>query len=286
MTVKKVDKLIQTAKNLQSLLKELIFCIDDINEVQAQALVAAIDEKFKISDNNCDINSSSLRSMHSERLAAMGQMAAAISHELRNPLSGIKVAAEYLMRKFATQQDAMDIINNIHNEVIFANNIIANLLQHARIGKPVRERVNIKNLVEEAILAIAQQGSFNNIKIKRKIQDNLPQLLLDPMQIRQVFMNLFINSAEAMIGGGTLNIRIAKKTDKVVIQIIDTGCGIDQNCLDKLFEPFFSTKIKGIGLGLAITREIVENHNGQINVDSKKDKGTMFTISFPVNIKK
>jgi len=215
----------------------------------------------------------------------MGQMAAAISHELRNPLSGIKVAAEYLLHKIKDKPEIIDIIVNIHNEVIFANNIITNILEHARIGKPNLEKASIKKVVEEAILTVAQQGSFNNIEIKKYISRDLPLFNFDPMQIRQVFLNLFINSAEAMIGGGSLSIKINYKVDWVITQVIDTGGGIEKSHLEKLFEPFFSTKVKGVGLGLAIAKEIIENHKGMIDVESRLGVGTTFMIRMPVDSK-
>ncbi|MBI4845954.1 MAG: hypothetical protein HY810_05730 [Candidatus Omnitrophica bacterium] len=229
-----------------------------------------------------DLTKYMLRTLHTDRLTAMGQMAAAISHELRNPLSGIKVAAEYLMRKLKDQPDTLDIVVNIHNEVIFANNIIANILEHARISKPSLEPASIKKVIEEAILTIGQQGSFNNIQIKENISGGLPILHLDMVQMKQVFMNLFINAAEAMIGGGTLKIEAYQEKDKIIIKITDTGSGIEKSHLVKIFEPFFSTKVKGIGLGLAISKEIVENHNGELSIDSKLGKGTVCTIVLPL----
>ncbi len=285
--IEQVGKIIEETNDLEMLLEKLLMCFDGINEEQRQEFMRKISLKlddFK-SKSKKYVYSSSRRSMHSQRLAAMGQMAAAISHELRNPLSGIKVAAEYLLHKIKDQPEVIDIIVNIHNEVIFANNIIANILEHARIGKPSLEKSSIKKIVEDAILTVAQQGSFNNIKIEKDISRDLPLLNFDPMQIRQVFLNLFINSAEAMIGGGTLSIKINQKADFVIAQVSDTGGGIEKSHMEKLFEPFFSTKVKGVGLGLAIAKEIIENHKGMIDVESKLGQGTTFTICLPVGKK-
>ena len=285
--IEQVGKIIEGTDDLGMLLEKLLMCFDGINEEQRREFMRQISiklDEFK-SKSKKYVHSSSRRSVHSQRLAAMGQMAAAISHELRNPLSGIKVAAEYLLHKIKDQPEVIDIIVNIHNEVIFANNIIANILEHARIGKPNLEKGSIKKIVEEAILTVAQQGSFNNIKIEKDISRDLPLLNFDPLQIRQVFLNLFINSAEAMIGGGTLSIKINQKADFVIAQVSDTGGGIEKSHLEKLFEPFFSTKVKGVGLGLAIAKEIMENHKGMIDVESKLGHGTTFTLYLPVDRK-
>ncbi len=285
--IEQVGKIIEETNDLRMLLEKLLMCFDGINEEQRQEFMRQISLKLDDfnSKNKKYVHSSSRRSVHSQRLAAMGQMAAAISHELRNPLSGIKIAAEYLLHKIKDQPEVIDIIVNIHNEVIFANNIITNILEHARIGKPNLEEGSIKKIVEEAILTVAQQGSFNNIKIEKDISRDLPLLNFDPPQIRQVFLNLFINSAEAMIGGGTLSIKIVQKAGSVIAQVSDTGGGIEKSHLEKLFEPFFSTKVKGVGLGLAIVKEIIENHKGMIDVESKLGHGTTFTICLPVGRK-
>ena len=285
--IEQVGKIIDEADDLGMLVEKLLMCFDGINEEQSRKFMRQISLKlddFK-SKSKKYVYSSSRRSLHSQRLTAMGQMAAAISHELRNPLSGIKVAAEYLLHKIKDQPEIIDIIVNIHNEVIFANNIITNILEHARIGKPNLEKGYIKKIVEEAILTVAQQGSFNNIKIEKDISKELPLLNFDPMQIRQVFLNLFINSAEAMIGGGTLNIKINQKPGCVIAQVSDTGCGIEKSHLEKLFEPFFSTKVKGVGLGLAIAKEIIQNHKGMIDVETKLGHGTTFTVCLPIGRK-
>ncbi|MBU1044886.1 MAG: hypothetical protein KJ915_10875 [Candidatus Omnitrophica bacterium] len=280
---KKLLKIIQQAEDKDTFIKQLVEAVDIEDQQQQQEIIRQLDLKLsELKQNQPEQNESTLRQMHSARLSAMGQMAAAISHELRNPLSGIKVAAEYLMRKLKNHPDAVDIIINIQNEVIFANNIITNILEHARIGKPDPERVNIKRIIEEAIITIAQQGSFNNIEIKKNISSSLPDLDLDILQIKQVFMNVFINAAEAMVGGGLLTINVLTQGSMVIVEISDTGLGIEKNNLDKLFEPFFTTKVKGVGLGLAICKEIIENHCGKIDLESKPGKGTKFTISLPI----
>ncbi|MDD5746822.1 MAG: ATP-binding protein [Candidatus Omnitrophica bacterium] len=283
MPREKISEIVKEAENLHSLIEKLLKCVSGLSGGQCSDLMGEIGKKleqFKIAETSL-----SQRAIHSERLAVMGQMAAAISHELRNPLSGIKVAAEYLMRKLKDQPDAMDVVMNIHNEVIFADTIITNILEHARIGKPHCEKASIKKLIEEAVLTIQQQGLFNTIEIKREISDALPLLELDVMQIRQVLMNLFINSAEAMLGkgsGGVLRIEAVCDTDQVTVRVSDTGSGIEKSHLEKICEPFFSTKVRGIGLGLAIAKEIIENHNGTLTIESRVGKGTTVILRFPI----
>ncbi|MBU2063531.1 MAG: hypothetical protein KKF93_03960 [Candidatus Omnitrophica bacterium] len=278
---------INEAKDLTSLGEAFVNCLNGgISEEERKQLLELVKEKIKqLKKTDKELLATSRKSMHSEQLAAMGQMAAAISHELKNPLSGIRVAADYLIRKVKNQPDVLDIINNINNEVAFANSIIANILEHAKVTKPDFQPTNLKQLIEEAILTVAQHGWFNNIEIKKNIPNNLPRVELDKIQIRQVFMNLFINSAEAMVGGGVLEIGISQEAQTVQIQIGDTGVGIEEEKLEKIFEPFFSTKVKGIGLGLAITKEIIEKHDGEIEVKSKPTKGATFIIKLPISRK-
>lgn len=282
---RKLLQLINDAEDLDGLFEKLIKCITPLEHTEAEELIKEIKLKIKhFKKTDKEFINISKHAIHSERLAAMGQMAAAVSHELRNPLSGIKVASEYLKRKCQAQEDVVDIINNIHNEIVYANNIIANILEYTKISKPKLELCQIKSVVEEAILSVAQQGCFKNIEIKKQFAEDLPAILLDTMQIRQVFMNLFNNAAEAMLGGGNLNIDVCKKNDFVIIKIADSGVGIEKNNLAKLFVPFFTTKLKGIGLGLTIAQEIIENHSGEITVESKLGRGTSFTIRLPVRI--
>ena len=278
----KTEKLIQLARDYRGVVDTMLkFILQNDDSIQSRKLVREIEKKLEKLRAENPLVGMSRRSMHSERLAAMGQMAAAISHELRNPLSGIKIAAEYVLKKVGNNQDVADIITNIHNEVIFANNMISNILEHARISAPQVKRTSLKRVIEEAILTVAQHGRFNNIKITKQFPPELPTVNLDPGQIRQVFMNLFNNSAEAMVGGGELKVKIIMEGKELIVKVSDSGAGINKENLNKLFEPFFTTKVKGIGLGLAITKEIIENHEGQISVQSKAGKGTIFTIRLP-----
>ncbi|MFH2137015.1 MAG: ATP-binding protein [Candidatus Omnitrophota bacterium] len=283
MNYQKMNKLIKEAKNISYLCEIILKGIDGLDAKQRKQLMKSINVRITQLDKNEKAEFDGVRrSIHSERLAAMGHMAAAISHELRNPLSGIKVAAEYLLRKLKAEADVRDIIINIHNEVIFANTIISNILEHARIGVPSLKKTSLKKVIEEALLTVAQQGYFNNISINKQIPGDLPLMNLDSMQIRQVFMNLFNNSAEAMLGGGELKIKVVKDKGTAVITIADNGVGIEKEYVEKLFEPFFTTKVKGVGLGLAITKEIIENHEGRIKVESKQGKGAKFIICLPL----
>lgn len=221
------------------------------------------------------------RSAHSERLEAIGKMAAAISHELRNPLSGIKITAEYLIKKLHDQPEVVEIITNIHSEVMYANTVISNILEHAKVLKPQLEQGNIVKAINEALLTVAQQGCFRNIDIEKDYQRDIPLLMIDPIQMRQLFMNLFMNAAEAMLGGGTLTITIHADSREISVQVKDTGTGISPEQMTQLFEPFYTTKAKGIGLGLSVVKEMIDNHTGRIEVESKKGKGTIIVVHVP-----
>ncbi|MFH1777423.1 MAG: response regulator [Candidatus Omnitrophota bacterium] len=222
----------------------------------------------------------------SEHLASMGQMAAAVSHELRNPLTGIKVACDYLIKKMENDDAGkLKIIKNIRAEASYADSIITNVLDFAKISKPQFESTALGIIVDESLLSVASQGVFQRIKVIKEIAEDLPNVLCDRGQIKQVLTNLFINASEAMPGGGTLKVKLFSDRSTITIVIEDSGTGIGQENLQKIFNPFYSTKIKGIGLGLTIVKEIIDNHKGQIDATSFLGKGTVFTIKLPAEKK-
>ncbi|MCM8812318.1 MAG: ATP-binding protein [Candidatus Omnitrophica bacterium] len=281
----KVKHLIQEAPSLQALLACMVRCLDGLSAAEADALMHELRGKLHtLKRTDKDLHGLDQQSRHSDRLETLGKMAAVIGHELRNPLSGIKVAAEYLLRRVDDQPELPEIIRTIHREVVFANTIIANILQHAKISQPCFERASITQAIHEAVLSAAQQGCFSHTVIQRDIPDALPLLWMDSQQIRQVLMNILINAGEVMVGGGTLRISAAQEGAEVVIRISDSGPGIAKECLESIFEPFFTTKVKGIGLGLAITREIIHNHHGTIRAENNRGgkAGATFTIRLPV----
>ncbi len=217
--------------------------------------------------------------VQSEKMAILGQIASGIAHDLRNPMGVIGNVAYYLDSKIGEDQPKLKKhISIINYQIKLSNQIITNLLNFAR---PIELRLrpfDILALVEEVLSGFELKG----IKIIKKFPSALPYCEVDKEQIQQVFTNLITNASQAMPQGGKFTISVKEREGKLVIDFSDTGKGISPNDLQNIFKPFFTTKSKGIGLGLALCQRIIEQHSGSIKASSKSGKGSIFTIMLPV----
>lgn len=215
-----------------------------------------------------------------EKLAAVGQLASGVGHELRNPLGVIKNAAYYLKTKLAESPDPKlaKHLEIMDREINNANKIISDLLGFSRVRPPAITPQDINKVLEESLEAIEMP---ENVKLVKELGPNLPRAMADPDQMRQVFVNLVLNAVQAMENGGELRLHTRRRDHLIETVVADTGCGIPQENLQKLFDPFFTTKAKGIGLGLAVTKGIIEKHSGEIEVTSQVGKGTSFIVRLP-----
>lgn len=212
-----------------------------------------------------------------KRLTQLGEMSAGIAHELRNPMSVIAGYAKLLSRKVEAANKAT--VNAILTEIESMDRIISEFLAFAKPTDLNRAPVNLKNIIEET--AAAAISDRPGIKVSFKVETPV-SVMGDEILLRQAFTNLFINAAEAMHEGGNLDIEIAGFNDKIEINIQDTGSGIPEEIRQKIFLPFYTTKEKGIGLGLAIVQKIIVSHGGSIEVDSREGRGTTFRITLPL----
>lgn len=228
------------------------------------------------------------RIKESERLALIGQLAAGVAHELNNPLQGIVAYSHLLLEKVPCEDPMTGSIQKIVNQADRCRDIIRGLLDFSRQSKPQKMQFDINHILLDCVSLVEKQALFHNIKIELDFQ-NLPLISIDPSQIQQVFMNMIINAAEAMEGGGrlTLESRFDPVDESVDVMFTDTGHGIREEDMESLFDPFFTTKEvgHGTGLGLAISYGIIREHKGTITVESEIDKGTTFIISLPVTAK-
>jgi len=222
--------------------------------------------------------------IRSEKLAAMGQLASGVGHELRNPLGAIKNAVFYIRRRL-TKTDLPTIeprisefLNLIDEEVDAAVKIVTDLLSFSRVAKPTVSPVSIADVIEDAL---KHTPLPENVELTKDIDNNLPMVMVDADQIRQVFLNIAFNALQAMPEGGHLDIRTSGKGEFVEVEFADTGGGIPKSIINKLFDPLFTTKAKGVGLGLSICKSILDKHEGDIRVESEVGKGTTFTVSLP-----
>jgi two-component system sensor histidine kinase HydH len=220
-----------------------------------------------------------------EKLAALGGLAAGIAHEIRNPLSSIKGLASFFGSKFAEGSEDKEAAAVMVREVDRLNRVISELLEFARPSELKLNPTEVNELLEHSVRLVQQDAITKKIDINLSKGDNLPLALLDPDRFSQCLLNLYLNAIQAMDEGGVLSIRSLKgDNDHIKIKIADTGKGISQDDLSKIFDPYFTTKPSGTGLGLAIVHKIIEGHEGSIKVTSTLGKGTVFTIFIPAQI--
>jgi signal transduction histidine kinase len=213
-----------------------------------------------------------------ERLAAIGHMAGGVAHELRNPLNVVKTSVYYLLNaKNPTTEKVAEHLKRIERQVGMADGVITALNDFAKMPLPVLDHVPLEPQIKE-ILELNPLPEEINVLLD--IPASIPPVLADPAQMKIVFGNLIRNAREAMPGGGRLTIRAEAVGDQVEIRIADTGAGIRSEDLQRIMEPLFTTKARGIGLGLAITRAIVDKHNGKLRVESQPGQGATFCVTF------
>ncbi len=221
--------------------------------------------------------------IRAERLGVLGEMAGSMGHEMRNPLNVIKTSAFYLRGKLTdAEPKVMDHLDRVERGVERADNIITDLLSYSRIGTSMPQQVDMLKLVENNL---AELTVPEGVTLEIKASDDLPAGWVDPAQYGQVLHNLLINSLQAMPEGGTIQVALARSGDYLQTVVRDTGAGISDEDLSKVFEPLFSTKAVGTGFGLAVCRRIVEDHRGTIAIESEEGKGTTVTVRLPLRDK-
>jgi Fe-S-cluster-containing hydrogenase component 2 len=222
--------------------------------------------------------------IQTEKLASLGQMAAGVAHELNNPLGTITMLAGMLRREAAANERWSADIDLVVQEAERAAKIVRDLLSFSRKTDVRPGPTDINALLEQTLELLLKQSLFHNIEVERKLNLELPKTFADPDLLKQVFLNIILNGAQAMNGQGRLTVATHCENDSkgIGIQITDTGCGIPREYMNRLFEPFFTTKEKGTGLGLAIVYGIVSRHRGEVEVESEVGSGTTFAIHLPV----
>jgi two-component system NtrC family sensor kinase len=219
----------------------------------------------------------------SERLASLGKLVAGIAHEINNPLTGILTYSSMAEEREDIDEQLREDLRTITHETQRCAEIVRGLLDFGRESIPTKRFTAIDILLNKTLTLVEHQTIFQDITINRNYADGMPKLEVDPNQLEQVFMNMFLNAAHAMPEGGELNIDTWQDSDKMMIAISDTGTGISPENMTKIFDPFFSTKDQqGTGLGLSVSYGIIKNHGGTIEVGSTEGVGTRFLISLPL----
>jgi signal transduction histidine kinase len=231
-----------------------------------------------------------------DRLASLGEMAAGIAHELKNPLAGIEVVAGLLRRQVPDSKDAQSLLADIISEAKLANAIVVEMLEFVRPVRLQVEHTEVADVVQQSVTMAESKASRGNVAVTVHVEQGLPSIEADHHQLCQVFTNLLANAFEALEGTGHITISAVastieadpafagghQATPTVVVDVTDDGPGLTADVTEKIFNPFFTTKPQGSGLGLAIVRKIVDAHDGGIDVNSSPGSGTRFRVTLPV----
>ncbi len=221
--------------------------------------------------------------VRSQRLASVGRLAAGVAHEIRNPLSSIKGFATYFKERYQEVPEDQEIADIMIQEVDRLNRVVGQLLEFARPVALSGKKTDIRALIESSVKLVENKAHEKDIKVKVSLSEHISEVVIDPDKINQVLLNLYLNAIESMKKGGILSVVLLGQNGKksMEIKISDTGAGIGKKDLPHIFDPYFTTKPSGTGIGLAIVHNIVEAHNGDIKVQSRVGEGTEFTVLIP-----
>lgn len=253
--------------------------------------VGQLANSFDSMVDRLDIAKTELEELHfhqmerADRLASVGEMAAGIAHEIKNPLTGIAAAVSIIKDDFSAEDPRSEILNEVLEQVKRLDKTVNDMLFFGKPSAPEFVYADINGILNKTLVFASQYKGGKHVEKRLELEENIPYVYVDPKQMQQVFLNLILNAFQAMPDGGILTLATEKtfiEGDCIVrVSIADTGEGIPAQVLDKLFTPFFTTKAQGTGLGLAICHKIVSQHSGTLTVDSEIGKGTRFTMTLP-----
>lgn len=282
------DEIGQLSINFNQMTRALSASYDEKEKIMAQLrknvdnLSSANKELVKINEQ---LNDAQERLLRTEKLAVVGKLASGVGHELRNPLGAIRNALFIIKKRFSNtgglnaDQKIAQLLEIIEKETDRSVKIVNDLLGFSRTAKPAVSPANVRSILDASFSRLKIPDSIHKLV---QVEDGLPLALVDASQIEQVFTNLIQNAMDAMPNGGRLTIQAQKENNFLRISITDTGCGIPDANKNKIFDPLFTTKPKGIGLGLAISANIIQRHEGTIDLKSKEGEGASFIIKLPI----
>jgi signal transduction histidine kinase len=236
----------------------------------------------QLAEANAQLRQAEEAVRRSDRLAALGQLTAGLAHELRNPLGTIKTSAEMLHRTVSAENDvAREVAGFISSEVDRTNSLVTRFLQFARPLQLRLETADLAQALDRAVAMVEQEAP--GIAIYKNYEPGIPPFAFDAELMERVFYNLALNAAQATAAGGAITVKTRTSGSVAEIAIIDRGAGIDPRHVDSIFNPFFTSKPQGVGLGLAIVSTIVDEHGGKITVESELGKGSVFRVFLPMD---
>jgi len=261
--------------------------LDRIDEMKSQLQQSAKTLEQKVAERTQQLIAVQSRAARQERLASVGQLAAGVAHEINNPLGGILTFASLVREELPPDSPYRADLDEVVNQAVRCREIVANLLEFSRQREAQMVPADLNEILTRTLALLEKQAKFHDIKIERRLDPELPRIVVDESQMQQVFMNIILNAADAMDERGSLTIRTGHDASRrqVFVRISDTGCGIAPDYLERVFDPFFTTKDpgKGTGLGLAVSCRIVQGHGGRMDIESEVAKGTTFIITLPLS---
>lgn len=217
----------------------------------------------------------------SEHLAEIGQLAASLAHEIKNPLAGISGAIQVIRDGMRDEDPHRPIIREILGQINRLDAAVKDLLIFARPKPPTKIACDLNLAISRVVKLLRGTSAFRRVQVRFEAADGLPHVVADEGQIEQLVINLLVNAAHACEQGGTIDVRLSRRDDQVRLMVADTGKGMDEATRQRAFEPFFTTKARGTGLGLSICRKIVDAHHGTITLNSQADVGTQVFVDLP-----
>ena len=235
----------------------------------------------RLAEANAHIREAEDAARRSDRLAALGQLSAGLAHELRNPLATIRTSAEMLTSNLGAESEvAREVAGFISSEVDRANSLVTRFLQFARPLQVKLEKADLALTLDRAVALVEREAE--GISIYKNYQPDIPPFPFDAELLERVFYNLLLNAAQATASGGAITLKTRAADGTAEVAVIDRGSGIDPKHKESIFNPFFTTKPEGVGLGLAIVAKIIDEHGGKIAVESEPGKGSIFCVALPM----
>jgi two-component system NtrC family sensor kinase len=237
----------------------------------------------KLDENRLEIEELHKREMaRAEHLATLGELAAGLAHEIRNPLAGIAGVVDIMGKELPVNSPSRTVIGEVHREILHIQAILNDLLSYARPRPPNFHPANLNTTIEQAVVLSRQQVRTKPIQVNFTPNVGLPLIEHDPALIQQVILNLLLNGIQAISGSGEVRVAVIQDHDSAIVEVSDTGRGISAEALPRIFKPFFTTRSEGTGLGLSLANSIVHSHGGRIDVASTPGKGTQFKVFLPL----
>jgi two-component system NtrC family sensor kinase len=237
----------------------------------------------QLAENRAEIERLHQREMaRAEHLATIGELAAGLAHEIRNPLAGIAGVVEVIGKELPAQSASRAVLPEVQGEIQHIQTILNDLLAYARPRSPAFHLADLNATIEQAVFLARQQVRTAPIEISFAPQEDLPEVVHDPVQIQQVILNLLINGIQAIPKEGKVEVTSRREGEFAVVSVKDTGKGISRDSLPRIFKPFFTTRAEGTGLGLPLAKGIVESHGGRIEVKSEANCGAQFDVLLPI----